>query len=236
MTCHGMGGGWLAATAVGFLAATAAAAAPEMPPPGNSAWEPLHFNNVGRHTDYTTVESEEKRWLRSDSDCAASALLLPLGGVDLAQTPLLQWRWRVDDPLEIEDERSKPGDDFAARVYLLFPFEREHSSFFGRIRRGIARALYQRELPGSALIFVWSSSEPVGAEWTNPHAEDSHMRVLGTGNGGHWQQASVDVPAEYLSAFGRPARNPVGLALMTDSDNSCQRAAARFADFGFATR
>jgi len=235
MKCHGIRGVGLQAAVAGLLVAAAGAAAPEMPPPGNAAWEPLHFNRIGRHTQYTPVDQGNEHWLRADSDCSASALLLPLGGVDLSTTPVLQWRWRVDDPLEIEDERSKRGDDFAARVYVLFPFEPEHSNFLSRLQRRIARALYGREPPGSALIFVWSSSEPIGAEWTNPHADDSHMRVLSTGRGGDWRQASVNLHAEYLSAFGRPPQNPMGLALMTDSDNSCQRASARFADFSFAS-
>ena len=229
-------GGWRAAAVVGMIAAAAATAAPKLPPPGNPAWEPLHFGRAERHTRYTPVENAQERWLSAESACAASALFLPLGGVDLSDTPLLRWRWRVDKTLEIEDERSKPGDDFAARVYVLFPFEKEHSSFFSRLQRTIARLLYEREPPGSALIFVWSSREPLGARWTNPYAQDSRMRVLGTGPGGQWQQASVDVPAEYLAAFGREPRNPIGLALMTDSYQSCQQAAARFADFRFAAR
>ncbi|MFP8877691.1 MAG: DUF3047 domain-containing protein [Myxococcota bacterium] len=228
--------GWRAAAAAVGMIAAAATATPELPPPGNPAWEPLQFSNSERRTRYTPVENEQGRWLSAESDCAASALFLPLGGVDLSHTPLLRWRWRVDKALEIEDERSKPGDDFAARVYVLFPFEEEHSTFFSRLQRTVARILYEREPPGSALIFVWSSREPLGARWTNPYAKDSRMRVLGTGPGGQWQQASVDVPAEYLAAFGREPRNPIGLALMTDSDQSCQLAAARFADFRFASR
>ena len=228
-------GGWRAAAAVGMIAA-AATATPELPPPGNSAWEPLQFSRSKRPTLYTPVEDEQEQWLSAESDCAASALFLPLGGVDLTHTPLLRWRWRVDKALEIEDERSKPGDDFAARVYVLFPFEEEHSTFFSRLQRTVARVLYEREPPGSALIFVWSSREPLGARWTSPYAEESRVRVLGTGPAGQWQQASVDIPAEYLAAFGREPRNPIGLALMTDSDQSCQQAAARFADFRFASR
>ena len=234
MTRHAIWGGCLAATAARTLVAVAVLAATEMPPPGNPAWKPLHFRSVDRHTQYTPVERDEERWLSADSDCSASALHLPLGEIDLAQTPVLRWRWRVDDPLEIDDERSKPGDDFAARVYVLFPFESEHSSIVSRLQRGIVRALYQREPPGTALTFVWSSSEPLGAKWINPHTDDTHMRVLGTGSGGQWQRASVDIPAEYVAAFGRAPQNPVGLALMTDSDDSCQHAAARFADFHFA--
>ena len=41
--------------------------------------------------------------------------------VDLARTPWLNWRWRAAETpaWSAADERSKQGDDFLARVYVI---------------------------------------------------------------------------------------------------------------------
>jgi len=43
----------------------------------------------------------------------------------------------------------------------------------------------------------------------------------------------LDVVARYRELFRSPAPSPLGLAIMSDSDNSCQRTEAHFADFKF---
>jgi len=41
------------------------------------------------------------------------------------------------------------------------------------------------------------------------------------------------VVARYHELFGTPIPLPLGIAIMSDSDNSCQRTEARFAEFKF---
>ena len=40
--------------------------------------------------------------------------------VNLAATPILCWRWYIDDTIAKADMTKKSGDDYAARVYLGF--------------------------------------------------------------------------------------------------------------------
>ena len=51
---------------------------------------------------------------------ASMALLARPVAIDLAATPILCWRWRIDAPLQGADMTRKSGDDYAARVYLSF--------------------------------------------------------------------------------------------------------------------
>ena len=57
------------------------------------------------------------------------------------------------------------------------------------------------------------------------------MMSLGPAPVSTWRDAKVDVAADYHALFGGPPPRVLGIALMTDSDNSCGHAAARFADF-----
>jgi hypothetical protein len=219
---------------------TRAAAAQELvlPAPGSAAWQPLAFPKIERHTRYTPAREDGTSVLHAESDCSASGLLLPLRDVALARTPRLRWRWRVEEGLAPADERSRAGDDFAARVYVAFVFEPERAGLLERAQRGLAAALYGEEMPGSSLTYVWASREPRGAEWPNPFAASARMIVATSGapSASGWVGVEADLPADYARAFGRPAPAPLFLALMTDSDNRCLRARASYADFRLAPR
>jgi hypothetical protein len=202
-----------------------------LPPPGDPAWRPLTFPKIDRHTRYEVVEVEGEPSFRADADCSASGMVLPLEGVDLSRTPRLSWRWRVERRLEIEDERSKASDDFAARVYVMFRFDSERASLWQRLQRRIAERIYGAEIPGDAISYVWTSGVARGQHWVNPYAEDAHMVALRSGEDVGWQHEIVDLTEDHARLTGKPRVPVLALAIMSDSDNSCQQATAYFADF-----
>lgn len=219
-----------------LLAATVGASvdALTLPAPGRGEWRPLTFRKVPRATAYEPVTADGVAGVRAASDCSASALYLPVDRtVDLADTPRLSWRWRITRGLSIPDERMKAGDDFAARVYLMFEFDVARASLAARLRHSLGQRLYGEKIPGGAINDVWTEHEPAGAHWDNPFAGDSKMISLGRGPLEEWRTEDVDVAADYRRLFGHPPPKLLGVALMTDSDNSCQRAEAYYADFRF---
>ena len=218
------------------VAPSLALADPRLPPPGTGAWRELTFPSIRRTTAYTSIRMGEADAVLAHSRCSASALLLPLESLDLDRTPVLAWRWRVDRHLEVEDERTRDGDDFAARVYVLFRFEPDRATFAQRWRHKLGRLLYASEPPGSALNFVWASRVPVGESWPNPRSAESRMVVQASGAGDGWRQERADIPLWYERSFDRPPPPVLALALMSDSDDTCQDATAVFSDLQFVPR
>ncbi len=204
-----------------------------LPAPGSDGWRPLPLPKVERRSTYTAVEEDGLDAVRAESRCSASGLTFPLEGIELADTPLLRWRWKIERGLAISDERVKAGDDFAARVYVLFRFEPERASLWARVRNKLGRSLYGSEVPGNALNYVWTGSLPAGTTWPNPFVRASWMISLGKGTLSDWRPEEVNVAADYLTHFGHNPPAVIGLAVMSDSDNSCQEAVAYFADFRF---
>jgi hypothetical protein len=222
------------ALAAGLAAAGPTGADPvALTAPGTGAWQPLAFRSVSRETTYTAVSIDGIAAVRADSDCAASALWLALDGIDLARTPRLAWRWRVEGGLDVSDERVASGDDFAARVYVLFRLDAARASMAERWRHRLGRVLYRREPPGSALNLVWAAHSEIGAHWSNPYADTAKMLVVATGPGSGWRQEEVNLKARYEALFGSAPPPLLGLAVMSDTDNTCQKATAWFADFRF---
>jgi hypothetical protein len=179
------------------------------------------------------VQSANERTVHAESTCAASALYLPLTNIDLSQTPRLHWRWKVTDALHVADERVKAGDDFAARVYVMFGFDAAHASMFERVWHGVATKLYGREVPGTAIDYVWSSAQPLGTEWDSPYTADVKMVSRGHGPLLEWTDETINLAADYQAYFGSAPPPLAGIGLMTDTDNTCGHAVADYADFRF---
>jgi len=209
--------------------------------PGDPGWKEITFPRISRHTRWSVVHPAilggASAW-HSEADCSASAMALSLVDMDLSRTPRLLWRWRLRRPLHVSRERRAEGDDFAARVYVLFRFDPARASLWARARQSAAHLVFRREIPGAALEFVWTSQLPPGSRWPNPIAAEARMLALRSGeaDGEQFFQEQVDLVAEHRRAFGDARPEPMALAVMTDSDDSCSRASAEFADFRLAAR
>ena len=225
----------IAATVLAGPLAPRSAGADEigLPTPGSDAWQPLVFRGIAKRARYTRESFEGVEAARAESNCGASGLVLPLDAIHIDQTPLLSWRWRVDRGLDLSDEQTRAQDDFAARVYIMFELDQSRASSLEKLRHRLARLFYGESIPGSALNFVWTSRLPVGTVWDNPFASSAKMIALAQGASPGWRTETVDVVARYRELFGTPVPPLLGLAIMSDSDNSCQRTEARFADFKF---
>lgn len=225
----------MGATAAVMFAAGRGVSSAEGPlaPPGGSEWHALEFPRIPRHTSYTRITLDARDAVRAESDCAASAVYLPLTEVDLAATPRLSWEWKIEQGLHVADERAKSGDDFAARVYVMFRYAPQRATLWQRLQHVLASRLYGLETPGSSINYVWTSTQPVGARWSNPYADAAKMIALGSGPLTGWRREDVDVAADYRAFFNTEPPPLAGIAFMSDSDNTCQRAVAYVANFRF---
>jgi len=109
-------------------------------------WESHSFEG---QTSYELVETDQGKAVHAQCEGGSASGLFRRKTINLEQTPIIEWRWRVDEPANLEDETSKSGDDFAARVYAV----NEHTFLRWRTR---------------AISYVWASEQPRGSNWENP--------------------------------------------------------------------
>ena len=175
-------------------------------------WEIEEFEG---ETRYSVVEVDGRRVLEAHSAATASSLYLERE-IDLTRTPILEWSWRIEKPLAVDDERIKDGDDFAARVYVVAPGE----GLFGLPR---------------AINYVWANRAEVGQSWPNPFTSKVMMVAVHSGDGdaGTWQTYRRDVRADFLRLFEMEVEELEGIAVMTDSDNCGQSARAWYGEIAF---
>lgn len=176
-------------------------------------WESQVFDGEAR---YVVDRDGERAFVRAESEDAASCLYRKIE-IDVNRTPYLRWSWRVDTLPELEaSERTKPGDDYAARIYV--------------VREG-----WLGQLTAKAVNYVWSSREPVGARWPNAFTSSAIMWSVDQGDErlGEWVEHTRNVRDDWRVAFGEDLDRIDGIALMTDADNSDSRACADYGSIRF---
>lgn len=177
-----------------------------------SGWQTKVFTG---ETRYALESTDGRLALRADSSAAASGLYRKVS-VELGKTPILNWSWKIDHVLTDADERTRAGDDYPARVYVVF----SGGLAFWRTR---------------AINYVWSNQQPVGSNWPNAFTGNARMIAVESGadRAGAWVNEHRDVRADYRRLFGGEPGNVDAVAIMTDTDNTGAAATAWYGDIWF---
>jgi len=162
-------------------------------------------------TGYQVILENGNRVLQADSRGTASGLVRKID-LDPRTLPILSWRWKVAGTIPQGDERTKAGDDYAARVYVIFPHW-----FFPKTR---------------TLNYIWANRLPQGAFLPNAYTGNAMMVAVRSGpkQAGQWLDERRDIVADYRKAFGEEPPRIGAIAVMTDTDDTGTRAMAWYDD------
>lgn len=207
----------------------------EGPPP--APWRVVRVGSKVPPTRYRTTTVDGVRAIEAVAVKSMALLARPLS-VDLAATPILCWRWRIDGPVASADMRQKKDDDYAARVYVAFDIPDKDLSSGTRLKLRIARRLFGADVPDAALNYVWDNRNPVGTALRSAYTDRAQLIVAesGSGRARRWVAERADVAADFLAAFGNVSARPTQVAIAADTDNTGSIARAAFADLHFVAR
>jgi hypothetical protein len=204
-------------------------------PPGapEAPWREVRLSEKLAPNRFTVRAWDGVPALEVRSERAMSLLARPLT-VDLARTPVLCWRWRVDAPLQAADMTRREGDDYAARLYVSLSLPEADKGLALRTQLRLARAIWGPEVPDAAINYVWDNRQPVGTERPNAYTDRTTMVVLRSGGAeaGRWVSERRDLAADIARLRG-PRAQPVQLAVTADTDNTGESARAGFAELHF---
>jgi hypothetical protein len=188
-------------------------------------------------TSYRVAAVAGRIALEARVDGSMSLMARPIS-VDLAETPILCWRWYIDAPVAKADMTRKSGDDYAARIYIAFDMPDELLSGSTKFKLKIARSMFGRSIPDAALVYVWDNSHPVGTARRSAYTDRSQLIVADSGSAraGTWVMKRADVAADFARAFRNKPGRPIQLAVASDGDNTKSKGRAAFADIHFVAR
>jgi len=199
-----------------------------------SNWKPLTFKKIERHTTYSLVKDGESIILKAVSETSASGLIREIK-IDPKQYPIVRWRWKVENILEKGDVRKKQGDDYPARVYITFEYDPSQLGLIEKAKFEAVRLVYGQYPPIFAINYIWESKSPIGTIVPNPYSDRVMMIVVQSGKTklNQWIDEERNIYEDFKKAFGREPFMISGVAIMTDTDNTGERAIAYYGDILF---
>ena len=182
---------------------------------GSLGWKEKSFSG---NTLYTLENSGNTPVIRGQTKGNASALY-QYSEIDLNSTPFLSWKWKVSNVFVNTREKQKSGDDFPARLYVIY-------------QRGMFK------WNTVAINYVWSSQHPVGDSWDSAYTSKAKIVVMQSGetNAGTWVNEKRNIVEDFKTLFNIDVSSLKGYALMVDGDNTGGTATGWFADIAFSDR
>jgi hypothetical protein len=165
-------------------------------------WKEKSFKGSTR---YEVVQEDRQRCIKATSDASASALYYEID-FDPREYPFLAWCWKVNNILAKGDELKKEGDDYAARVYVVFP-----SALFWRTK---------------AINYIWANKLATGQAVPNPFTSNACMIAVQSGPTlvGQWLEERRNLIEDYRKCFSEDPPKAGAVAIMTDTDNTGEQA------------
>lgn len=144
----------------------------------------------------------------------------------------LQFDWQVDNLMAQADMAEADREDSPVRLILAFEGDRSRFSAKNAMLSDLTEALTGEPLPYATLMYVWANHRPVGAVIVNPRTDRVRKLVVESGAQRlkQWLSYQRDVRADFEKAFGEAPGALLGIAIMTDSDNTRSQVRAWYGD------
>ena len=172
--------------------------------------------------------------LRGAADRSASAYVAYLKPA--AKVPaILSWRWKTDALVPGADNRDKTREDAPLRVIVAFDGDRATLPEVEQKRFKRAKNLSGKDLPYAMLMYIWSDQAEVESVIPSAHTSQIKMLVVASGTRGlgSWQSVRRNVAEDYRRVYGAEPGPALGVAVMTDTDNTGKKAVGEYADIRF---
>ena len=184
-------------------------------------WDEFSFSGSKNPTEYIVQKDSSATYLKIISQNSASGLIY-IEDFNPNEYPILTWRWRIDNVINEADGKSKSGDDYAIRVFVMFDDDSVETSIWTSIRNSTIKLLYGTKPPGSSFCFVWTNIEYDEKYFDNPYSETVKIIPMEMGGGRlkEWCHYTVNIVSLFQEIFNRSCPTSAKIALMSDTDNT----------------
>jgi Protein of unknown function (DUF3047) len=194
-------------------------------------WEHVPLSKLKKDTVYTLTQADGQMVLRGDADGSASLYVSRFRpAMEVPET--ISWKWKTDALVPGADNRDKKREDSALRVMVAFDGDHATLPDVEKKRFNRAKKLSGLNLPYALLMYIWSELLPVNTVIPSAHTSQVKMLVVASGveGLGQWQTVQRNPADDYRQTFGANPGPVIGVAVMTDTDNTRTKAAGEYAD------
>ena len=196
-----------------------------------NGWNFYRIAPFKKNTVYRLENYQGKTVLSASSKTSASGLAVKLRPRQ-ATNLWLQWEWKALNPIANADNVEGSADDAPLRILVAFDGNKSKLPLKEKMTFEMAHLISGQEMPYATLMYIWSGKSPVDTIIPNAHTSRIKMIVVDSGwdNLGRWHQHQRDLAADFKRAYGETPGEVIGIALLTDTDNTKSEARAFYGD------
>lgn len=200
----------------------------------DKGWVHEPLSKLKRDTVYSLVQEEGKTVLRAAADRSASAYVAVLQPPASVPTSLT-WRWKTDALVPGADTRERSKEDAPLRVIVSFDGDVASLPEAEQRRVRLGKSVAGGNVPFATLMYIWSDHVPPETIVPSTHTSQVKMLVVASGPAGlgSWQSVRRNVAQDYRRAYGAEPGAILSVAVMTDTDNTGEKAVGLYADIRF---
>ncbi len=193
-----------------------------------------HFYRIApykKNTIYRLEKYQGRTVLAANSKTSASGLAVKLRPRS-AQNLWLQWEWKAVGAIPQADNADSQHDDAPLRILVAFDGNKSKLPLKEKLTFEMASLISGQEMPYATVMYIWSGKNVVNTVLNNAHTSRVKMIVVDSGwdSLGEWRKHERDLAADYKLAYGEAPGNVIGIALLTDTDNTKSETRALYGD------
>ena len=194
-------------------------------------WNFYRIAPYKKNTVYRLENYQGRTVLSANSKTSASGLAVKLRPRQ-ANNLWLQWEWKALSAIPEADNAERYHDDAPLRILVAFDGNKSKLPLKEKMNFEMASLISGQEMPYATLMYIWSGKSPVDTIINNAHTSRIKMIVVDSGwdNLGAWHKHQRDLAADYKRAYGEAPGEVIGIALLTDTDNTKSETRAIYGD------
>jgi len=196
-----------------------------------NGWNFYRIAPYKKNTVYRLENYQGRTVLSANSKTSASGLAVKLRPRP-ANNLWLQWEWKALSAIPEADNAERYHDDAPLRILVAFDGNKSKLPLKEKMNFEMANLISGQEMPYATLMYIWSGKSPVDTIISNAHTSRIKMIVVDSGweNLSTWHKHQRDLAADYKRAYGEAPGEVIGIALLTDTDNTKSETRAIYGD------
>jgi hypothetical protein len=178
-------------------------------------------------TEYSLVRLNNRNKLKANAQASASMLRQDLH-IEPERLNALSFSWQIQELIADADMSQRETEDSPVRLVLAFDGDRSQFSAKNAMLSELSHAVSGKPMPYATLMYVWCNHRPVNSVIHNPRTDRIRKIVIESGPQRVNQLISYqrNIKADFEKAFGEAPGALIGIAIMTDTDNTRSHAQA----------
>lgn len=194
-------------------------------------WSFYRLAPYKKNTAYRLENYQGRTVLSANAKKSASGLAVKLKPRP-SQHLWLEWEWKATGTIDQANNLDRYADDAPLRILVAFDGDRSKLTLKDKMVGELAQIMSGQEMPYATLMYIWSPNGQLNQIKPNSHTNRIKMIAVDAGkeNLGQWRKHRRDLTADYEAAYGYAPGNLIGIALLTDTDNTNSETKAYYGD------